>query len=109
LFEKVEDEVIDRQIQKLLDKKAATQPQKQIETAPAKENINYESFASDGYPHGHHFNRGKGGPKQKNCSNLPLIPASISASLYPALPNILNPKRSSAKRYAFWQTLNRAK
>jgi methionyl-tRNA synthetase len=46
LFEKVEDEVIDFQIQKLLDKKAASMPQKQAEIVPAKENINYESFAA---------------------------------------------------------------
>jgi methionyl-tRNA synthetase len=45
LFEKVEDEVIDQQIQKLLDKKAATAP-KQIEVIPAKENISYESFST---------------------------------------------------------------
>jgi methionyl-tRNA synthetase len=45
LFEKVEDEVIDLQIQKLLDKKAAM-PQKQIEIIPAKENINYEAFST---------------------------------------------------------------
>ncbi len=46
LFEKVEDAVIDKQIQKLLDKKAASAPQAQPEVAPAKENINYESFAT---------------------------------------------------------------
>jgi methionyl-tRNA synthetase len=46
LFEKVEDDVIDFQMQKLFDKRAAAQPQKQIEVAPAKENINYESFAT---------------------------------------------------------------
>ena len=46
LFEKVEDDVIDRQIQKLLDKKAATASQKQIEIVPAKENINFEGFAA---------------------------------------------------------------
>ena len=46
LFEKVEDEVIDFQIRKLSDKKAASAPQKQADIAPAKENINYESFAA---------------------------------------------------------------
>jgi len=46
LFEKVEDEAIDFQIQKLLDKKAASQPEKQVEIVPAKENISYESFAT---------------------------------------------------------------
>ena len=45
LFEKVEDEAIDLQIQKLLDKKAA-QPAKQVEIAPAKDNINFEAFAA---------------------------------------------------------------
>ncbi len=46
LFEKVEDDVIDFQMQKLFDKKAAAQPQKQVEIVSAKENINYESFAT---------------------------------------------------------------
>jgi methionyl-tRNA synthetase len=46
LFEKVEDEAIDFQIQKLLDKKAASQPQKQVSVAPAKASISYESFAA---------------------------------------------------------------
>jgi methionyl-tRNA synthetase len=46
LFEKVEDDVIDFQMQKLFDKKAVAQPQKQVEIVPAKENINYESFAT---------------------------------------------------------------
>ena len=46
LFEKVEDDVIDFQMQKLFDKKAAAQPQKHVEIVPAKENINYESFAT---------------------------------------------------------------
>ena len=46
LFEKVEDDVIDFQMQKLFDKKAAAQPQKHVEIIPAKENINYESFAT---------------------------------------------------------------
>jgi methionyl-tRNA synthetase len=45
LFEKVEDEAIEKQIQKLLYKKAAA-PKKQVEIVPAKENINYESFAA---------------------------------------------------------------
>jgi methionyl-tRNA synthetase len=46
LFEKVEDSVIDAQIQKLLDKKQAAQAAKKIEVIPAKENINYEAFAA---------------------------------------------------------------
>jgi len=41
----VEDEVIAKQVQKLLDKKEATAP-KQITMIPAKENINYEAFAT---------------------------------------------------------------
>ncbi|MCO5950943.1 methionine--tRNA ligase [Mucilaginibacter flavidus] len=45
LFEKVEDEVIEKQLQKLADKKAATAPT-QPAIVPAKENINYESFAT---------------------------------------------------------------
>jgi len=46
LFEKVEDDVIDYQMQKLFDKKAAAAPAKQQELSPAKENISYESFAT---------------------------------------------------------------
>src|SRR6201985_1275741 len=46
LFEKVEDEVIDQQIQKLLDKKQAATVVKQTPIIPAKENISYESFAA---------------------------------------------------------------
>ena len=45
LFEKVEDEVIDFQLQKLSDKKAAAAQQKTIEIIPAKENIDYDTFA----------------------------------------------------------------
>jgi methionyl-tRNA synthetase len=45
LFEKVEDEAIDKQIQKLLDKKAATAPKAPEVVAP-KENISYDSFAT---------------------------------------------------------------
>jgi methionyl-tRNA synthetase len=46
LFEKVEDEVIDIQIEKLrLKKEAATAPAKNVEVIPAKANINYEAFA----------------------------------------------------------------
>jgi methionyl-tRNA synthetase len=45
LFEKVEDEVIEKQVQKLLDKKAATAPA-QSAIVPAKEDINYETFAT---------------------------------------------------------------
>lgn len=47
LFEKVEDEAIDLQIEKLrLKKEAATAPAKKIEIIPAKGNINYEEFAA---------------------------------------------------------------
>jgi methionyl-tRNA synthetase len=46
LFEKVEDEVIDRQIQKLQHKKQETAIVEQIEIVPAKDNINYETFAT---------------------------------------------------------------
>jgi len=46
LFEKVEDEVIEAQIQKLLDKKQAATVTKQTPIIPAKENISYESFAA---------------------------------------------------------------
>ncbi|MGN6177724.1 MAG: methionine--tRNA ligase [Mucilaginibacter sp.] len=46
LFEKVEDAVIDAQLQKLLDKKQAAQADKKIPVVPAKENINYDAFAA---------------------------------------------------------------
>ncbi|HWZ04262.1 MAG TPA: methionine--tRNA ligase subunit beta, partial [Mucilaginibacter sp.] len=46
LFEKVEDDVIDFQMQKLFDKKQANAPKQQVTVAPAKENINFESFAA---------------------------------------------------------------
>ena len=46
LFEKVEDDVIDFQMQKLFDKKEAAAPKKQVEIVPAKENINFEAFAA---------------------------------------------------------------
>jgi len=46
LFEKVEDEVIEKQVQKLLDKKQAATTVKVIPVLPAKENISYESFAA---------------------------------------------------------------
>jgi len=46
LFEKVEDDAIDYQMQKLFDKKAANAPKKQTEVVPARESINYESFAA---------------------------------------------------------------
>jgi methionyl-tRNA synthetase len=49
LFEKLEDEVIEKQVQKLINKKAALEAIKE-EAAPnlihAKENINYEQFAA---------------------------------------------------------------
>jgi len=43
LFEKVEDEVIDLQLQKLADKKKAT-PQAVAKVAPAKSNITFDDF-----------------------------------------------------------------
>jgi methionyl-tRNA synthetase len=47
LFEKVEDEAIDQQIEKLRRKKeAAIAPAKSVELVPAKANINYEEFAA---------------------------------------------------------------
>ena len=46
LFEKIEDDVIDYQMQKLFDKKEANAPKNQLAIAPAKENINFESFAA---------------------------------------------------------------
>lgn len=46
LFEKVEDAVIDAQLQKLLEKKQAAQVAKKIAVVPAKENINYDAFAA---------------------------------------------------------------
>jgi methionyl-tRNA synthetase len=46
LFEKVEDEVIDFQVQKLHNKKQTVGTANQPEIAAAKENINYESFAT---------------------------------------------------------------
>jgi methionyl-tRNA synthetase len=45
LFEKIEDEVIERQLQKLQAKKEAAAP-KSANVLPAKENINYETFAT---------------------------------------------------------------
>ncbi|MFD0750904.1 methionine--tRNA ligase [Mucilaginibacter calamicampi] len=46
LFEKVEDDVIDKQIEKLNNKKEAAVVVEEVPVAPAKENINYESFAA---------------------------------------------------------------
>lgn len=46
LFEKVEDEVIDKQIEKLNNKKQAATVVEESPVIPAKENINYESFAA---------------------------------------------------------------
>jgi methionyl-tRNA synthetase len=45
LFEKIEDEAIEAQVQKLLDTKKANEA-KTWKAAPAKENINYEQFAA---------------------------------------------------------------
>lgn len=44
LFEKVEDEVIDKQVQKLADKKAASAVVTQAVVAPAKANITFDEF-----------------------------------------------------------------
>ncbi|WP_158825488.1 methionine--tRNA ligase [Mucilaginibacter lacusdianchii] len=52
LFEKLEDEVIEKQIQKLINKKQAIEaPAEEVEVSapavlPAKENINFEQFAA---------------------------------------------------------------
>lgn len=46
LFNKVEDDVIEAQLKKLADKKAAAAPPKSIDVQPAKENVNYETFAT---------------------------------------------------------------
>lgn len=45
LFEKIEDEAIEKQLKKLEDKKAAL-PLKSADVQPAKENINYETFTT---------------------------------------------------------------
>ena len=45
LFEKIEDDQIDFQMQKLFDKKAASAQQKQVAVVPAKENIDFDTFA----------------------------------------------------------------
>jgi len=46
LFEKVEDAVIDQQIQKLADKKQASAAAKQLNLVPTKDNIDYDTFAA---------------------------------------------------------------
>jgi len=46
LFAKVEDEVIDQQIQKLADKKQASAAAKQLTLVPTKENIDFDTFAA---------------------------------------------------------------
>jgi methionyl-tRNA synthetase len=46
LFEKVEDEVIELQIQKLADKKKASTETQQVIIAPAKGNITFDTFAA---------------------------------------------------------------
>jgi len=46
LFEKVEDEVINQQIQKLADKKQASAVEKQLTIIPAKENIDFDTFSA---------------------------------------------------------------
>jgi methionyl-tRNA synthetase len=46
LFEKVEDAVIEAQVQKLLDKKQASQAAKKVELVSAKDNISYDAFAA---------------------------------------------------------------
>jgi methionyl-tRNA synthetase len=46
LFEKVEDEVIENQVQKLHNKKQENTVIQEVAITPAKENINYETFAT---------------------------------------------------------------
>jgi methionyl-tRNA synthetase len=46
LFAKVEDEVIEQQIQKLADKKQASAAEKQLTLVPTKENIDFDTFAA---------------------------------------------------------------
>ncbi|MCC8424396.1 methionine--tRNA ligase [Mucilaginibacter sp. UR6-11] len=46
LFEKVEDEVIERQIEKLHNKKQEPALVEEVKIMPAKDNINYETFAA---------------------------------------------------------------
>lgn len=46
LFEKVEDEVIEKQLQKLLDKKQAVETVEEATIIPAKDNISYDTFAA---------------------------------------------------------------
>jgi len=49
LFEKIEDELIEKQVQKLIDKKAAIEGPSQGDeqpVTPAKENINYDQFGA---------------------------------------------------------------
>jgi methionyl-tRNA synthetase len=46
LFEKVEDEVIEKQIEKLHNKKPDTAVVEELQIIPAKDNINYETFAT---------------------------------------------------------------
>jgi methionyl-tRNA synthetase len=46
LFNKIEDDAIEYQLKKLQDKKEAAAPEKSINVQPAKENVNFESFAA---------------------------------------------------------------
>ena len=46
LFEKVEDEVIEKQLQKLANKKQVLEEAAAVEVTPSKENINYDTFAT---------------------------------------------------------------
>ncbi len=46
LFEKVEDDVIEKQVKKLLDKREALVTEKELKVQPAKGNINFETFAT---------------------------------------------------------------
>jgi methionyl-tRNA synthetase len=46
LFEKVEDEAVDKQIEKLLQKKQAIEVVEELTIIAAKENINYDTFAT---------------------------------------------------------------
>lgn len=45
LFAKIEDETIEKQIQKLLDTKKANEAQEEIKVAPQKENITFDDFS----------------------------------------------------------------
>lgn len=46
LFEKIEDEAVERQLQKLADRKKQAEKPKEIEVIAAKDNISYDTFAT---------------------------------------------------------------